>query len=186
MADVANDEILEFSDSDFQWHAVGELIEGFAVRVTMDTSEDEKGSGPWSMVVEEPTFSGGAGTGPSPVNLALGSLAACTVVTVAGVARRRGMDLQSIRVEIDANKVLRDKRQAEDYAAEGRTTARRQAQKRLVVTGNLSEEDLTILQRAAHACPVGRLFRDGWLLFHESVEHRPPGDGAALTGTVSA
>jgi putative redox protein len=179
MSAEGSEEILEFSSSDFQWHAVGELIEGFAVRVTMDTSVDEKGAGPWSMIVEEPTFSGGSGTGPSPVNLALGSLAACTVVTVAGVARRRGMDLQSIRVEINANKVLRDKRQAEDFAAEGRTTARRQAEKRLVVTGELSEEELEILQRAAHACPVGRLFRDGWLLFHESVDHRPASTGAA-------
>lgn len=163
--------VLAFDRAAFQWHAVGELMDGFQVKVTMDTTLEDKGTGPFAMVVDEPPASGGTGTGPSPVNLALGALAACTVVTVAGVARRRNMDVRSIRVEIDANKVLGSKQEAEEAAAHGMGTARRCAHKRLIVTGEVSAEELAILERAAKYCPVGRLFREGWLVFAESAHH---------------
>jgi uncharacterized OsmC-like protein len=46
------------------------------VQVTMDTGEDTKRRGPWSLIVDEAPQSGGEGVGPSPINLTLGALAA--------------------------------------------------------------------------------------------------------------
>lgn len=49
--------------------------QGFQVLVTMNRSRQEKGHGPWSVVVDEAPDHGG-GTGPSPTNLAVAGLAA--------------------------------------------------------------------------------------------------------------
>lgn len=65
----------EFDPSEYHWHVVAKLDSGFAVQLTLDTSAEGKGSGPWGIVVDEPPMSGGTGSGPSPVNLALGALA---------------------------------------------------------------------------------------------------------------
>ena len=46
------------------------------VQVVMDTGSSDKGRGPWSMVIDESPASGGDGVGPSPINAALGALAA--------------------------------------------------------------------------------------------------------------
>ena len=46
------------------------------VQVIMDTGDESKRRGPWSIIVDEAPQSGGEGVGPSPINLTLGALAA--------------------------------------------------------------------------------------------------------------
>lgn len=164
-----SDQAAEFDRAAFHWHTEAELDDGFEVKVTLDTSSGEKANGPWGLIVDEPPASGGSGSGPSPVNLALGALAACTAVTVAGVARRRKMGVERLRVEVESNRFFGSKAEAEAAAESGAPVGRRTALKRIVVTGDVTDEDLKVIARAARHCPVSRMFNGGPLVFEEEV-----------------
>ena len=147
-----------------------ELTKGFQVISVIEKPDQEKGYGPWALVVDEGPKVGGAGTGPSPVHVALAGLASCTVVTLAGVARRRKMDLRGIRVEIEAAQMFSSKAAAEEAAASGEGAPRRKATKRIILTGVLDEAEVAILERAAHHCPVSRMMEGGILAFEQLME----------------
>ena len=53
-----------------------ELLRDFQVLVIIDPSQQGKGHGPWSLIIDEPPESGSSGVGPSPVKVALAGLAA--------------------------------------------------------------------------------------------------------------
>lgn len=150
-----------------------ELIRDFQVLAVIDKSNSEKGYGPWTMVYDEAPAAGGEGAGPSPVVSAFSALAACTVVTLAGVARRRGMDLTRIRVEISGRPAFAGKAEAEEAAAEGRQVDQQAASKRILLEGSLSPEQLAILTRAAKFCPVNRMMAGGLYRFEEQITCTP-------------
>lgn len=79
------------------------------------------------------------------------------------------MDVRGIRVEIDSNRLFGSKAEAEAASAEGAPVGPRRALRRVVVSGNLSDDELRILERTARHCPVGRLFEGGPLRFDEVV-----------------
>ena len=63
------------------------LTSGMVVRISNGRHE-------WTG--DEPEAVGGTDTGPNPYELLLGSLAACTCVTLAMYCRHKGLELQSI------------------------------------------------------------------------------------------
>ncbi|HUZ90103.1 MAG TPA: OsmC family protein [Candidatus Acidoferrales bacterium] len=146
-----------------------ELIRDFQVLAVIDKPSREKGYGPWSMVYDEAPESGGHGTGPSPVVSAFAALAACTAVTLAGVARRRRMALTRIRVEVSGGRAFAGKADAEEAAAEGRSVAQQRALKRILLEGSLSSAELDVLGRAARFCPVNRMMAGGLYQFEEEM-----------------
>lgn len=161
--------IRAFDPDNWHWKIRAELRDGFQVDVKLDTTWPDKGYGPWSVISDEPPRNGGEGSGPSPVNLALGALAACTAVTVAGVIRRRGMPVQALRVEIESNGLYGGKAEAEAAAEAGGDVEPRQAVKRIIVTGDVSDEELAIIERTARHCPVSRMMEGGAVRFEEQV-----------------
>jgi putative redox protein len=54
----------------------------------------------FEIVVDEPETHGGAGTGPQPTDLLLASVASCLALSVAFVARKRGVDLPNLDVSV--------------------------------------------------------------------------------------
>jgi len=54
----------------------------------------------FEIVVDEPETHGGTGTGPQPTDLLLASVASCIALSVAFVARKRGVDLQDLDVSV--------------------------------------------------------------------------------------
>ena len=54
---------------------------------------------------DEPTDVGGDDTGPNPYDLLLGALAACTVITLAAYARRKGIELRSVSAEFSHDRI---------------------------------------------------------------------------------
>ena len=145
------------------------LGSGFQVVTTLDKDDPAKGHGPWALVFDEPPESGGGGIAPSPVIAAMAALAACTAVTVGGVARRRGMRFQSLSVEIEARPAFASKADAEEAAAEGRSVSRQRALKRIVIEGDLSDAERSTLLRAAKFCPVNRMMASGLYEFEEEL-----------------
>ena len=53
----------------------------------------------FEIVVDEPQMHGGANTGPQPTDLLLTSIASCVALSVAFVARKRGIDLLGLDVQ---------------------------------------------------------------------------------------
>lgn len=150
-----------------------ELVRDFQVMVVIDKPNEAKGYGPWPLVFDESPGSGSIGLGPSPVHVALAALAACTVVTLAGVARRRKMDLRRLRVEILSDPPFRSKAAAEDAAAEATPIAKKHGLKRISLDGILSEAEIKVLERSAQHCPVARMFANGVIEFKEEIVYSP-------------
>lgn len=96
----------------------------------------------WS--ADEPLEVGGGNVGPAPERLILGSLGACTAITVKMVAARRNWPLTGIRVELQLN-------------PEGKPESGNDIVRRVFLEGGLSEEQRTQLLKIANACPMHKL-----------------------------
>jgi putative redox protein len=92
------------------------------------------------ILTDEPPEVGGEDTGPAPHELLAASLGACTALTLALYAGRKGMDLQDIDVRIDHRE--------EDGAFV--------LHRRIRYIGNLSAEEKERLTQIAQRCPVHR------------------------------
>ena len=75
------------------------LAEGTAVTITNGRHE-------WSG--DEPLSAGGTDTGPTPYELLLGSLAACTVITLVLYSRHKGIDIASISASYEFDRIHAD------------------------------------------------------------------------------
>lgn len=75
------------------------LAEGTAVQITNGRHE-------WQS--DEPPASGGTDTGPTPYELLLGSLAACTVITLVLYTRHKGIDVKSINASYEFDRIHAD------------------------------------------------------------------------------
>jgi putative redox protein len=106
------------------------------------------------MRADEPASVGGTDLGPTPYGLLAAGLGACTAMTLRMYARRKGMKLA--RVSVD---VTHAKAHAEDARAEGgRIDVFRRAVR---IEGDLSAEDRTRLMEIADRCPVHRTLEAG-------------------------
>ena len=107
----------------------------------------QKGSGKLQQVIkagrhallsDAPEAYGGEDTGPEPHDLLAAALAACTALTVTRYARRKGMQLDDVRVRITHGQ------QDGGYAF----------QRHIEYLGLLSEEERARLTDIANKCPV--------------------------------
>jgi len=162
------------SDAELR-NAIAVPASGTAVLVTM-----RRGTrGPWTVIVDEPSAEREM-AGPPAGDLLLAGVACCTVVTVAGVASRRGPDLRDLTVAFDV------KGRAGGFAIAQRT----------VLGAALNETERLRLERTARHCPVGKLFTKRALTTLDEVDLRrggtaPSGQPAAdtprfLEGSVTA
>jgi putative redox protein len=116
---------------------------GFAQEVTV---------GPHRVVVDEPLAVGGTDRGPTPYDLLLGALGACTSMTVAMYARRKQWPLESVTVK------LRHARIHSTDCAECETKVGMldRIEREVELQGALSEEQRARLLDIASRCPVHR------------------------------
>jgi putative redox protein len=104
------------------------------------------------LVADEPAGIGDD-AGPSPYDLLLASLAACTVMTLHMYARRKGWALASVEARLSTRKV-----HAADFeTCEDDPNARIDLiERELVLRGELDEEQRARLIEIADKCPVHR------------------------------
>jgi putative redox protein len=104
---------------------------------------------------EPPPF--GTNTGPSPYELLLSSLGACTSMTLRLYAQRKGMDLQRITVRLQHYRI-----HAEDCQdCETKTAFLDRIDREIELTGNLDESQKGRLLEIAKRCPVHRTLKSG-------------------------
>ncbi len=132
------------------------LTDGYAVDLSSSTGHR------WQ--ADEPVGVGGTDTGPTPYELLLSALAACTTITVSMYAQRKGWDVQRIEVSYDHDRIhVKDCADCEDHQKGyiDRITSK------VTIHGELDTAERERLAEVAASCPVHKTLEKGVHLIDE-------------------
>src|SRR5580765_325994 len=109
-------------------------------------------AGAHQLVADEPLKAGGTDTGPGPYDLLLAALGACTSMTLAMYARRKGWPLETVTVSLNHSR---------EYAGDCRDCDTKQGlldriDRNIQLRGPLTDEQKRRLLEMADKCPVHR------------------------------
>jgi len=125
------------------------LTDGMAVTLS-------NGRHKWS--ADEPLAAGGTDTGPNPYELLLGSLAACTCITLAWYCQHKGLPLKSVRTTYDFARVHADDCENCDIPEKGFIE---QITSNVHIEGDFDEAQQKRLAQIASRCPVHKTLAHG-------------------------
>jgi putative redox protein len=114
--------------------ATARRLEGFTHEVTVNGHK---------VTVDEPEAVGGTDRGPSPTRLLAASLAACTAITIEMYADRKGWDMGSLEIDVEAK-----------YGGRGESSSFGLV---IRLPGGLSDEQVERIVAIAAKCPVHRV-----------------------------
>jgi len=114
------------------------------------------------LLIDHPVGVGGTGAGPSPGELLLGALAACTSVYVGRNAKRYGLPVESVHVGVS----FETAQELTDGPLPSVSFLDRIV-KRVEVRGPLTDEQLEMVKFWAERCAIGETLRRGVNLVEE-------------------
>lgn len=133
-----------------------ELLSDFRVDIT-------NGTHTWR--ADEPIELGGDNTGPNPYDMLLGSLAACTSITLSMYAKRKKIEITSLSVEYSYDRVHVDDCEQCDDTKTGMVD---RVTSRIFIDGNFDDATRKRLEHIAQNCPVHKTLANG-IVFDETV-----------------
>ncbi len=113
-------------------------------------------AGAHGWLADEPTAVGGSDTGPTPYDMLLGALGACTSMTLRLYADRRKWPLEDVVVRLRHHRIHRD----DCINCEKKDVSIERVERTLELHGPLSDEQRTRLLEIAERCPV-----------HQTLQH---------------
>jgi putative redox protein len=126
-----------------------ELKSGMAVRLSNGRHE-------WT--ADEPVDAGGTDSGPNPYELLLGSLAACTCLTLSMYCRHKGLLLESVTATYDFSQVHADDCADCDMPERGFIE---KISSNVEITGEFDESQRKRLAQVVERCPVHKTLAQG-------------------------
>lgn len=108
--------------------------------------------GPHQLIADEPTAVGGLDSGPSPYDLLLAALGACTAMTLRMYADRKSLPLDSVSVRLRHSKI----HAAECQKCETSQGSVDRIDRLITIGGDLEEAQRVRLTEIADKCPVHR------------------------------
>lgn len=119
-------------------------------------------AGKHSWYADEPADLGGTDEGPTPYELLLGSLAACTTLTLRLYANHKGIDLRWIKAEYEFDRVhAKDCEECENPDSGKIERVRAQ----VTIGGTFDEEQRKRLEQIVGRCPVHKTLTHGMQIF---------------------
>lgn len=115
---------------------------------------------------DEPVSKGGTDTGPTPYELLLGSVAACTLITLSMYAQRKGIEVDSMSVQYTYDR--HHARDTEDCVEGREGQCLDHVSSQIFIDGSFTDDERTRLADIALRCPVHRTLERG-LHFDDKV-----------------
>ncbi|MEN8145402.1 MAG: OsmC family protein [Gemmatimonadota bacterium] len=112
----------------------------------------------FSWTSDEPLTKNGTDTGPTPYELLLGSLAACTAVTLRLYADHKGIQLDCVKVSLTFDRVHADDCLDCDERANGMIE---RIESSVVISGDFDDAQRKRLAQVAQRCPVHKTLVNG-------------------------
>ena len=125
------------------------LTTGMAVRLSNGRHE-------WK--ADEPISAGGSDTGPNPYELLLGSLGACTCITIAWYCQFKKLPLESVNATYDLSRVHADDCKECDIPDRGFIE---KITSNVNIEGNFDDSQRKRLAQIAERCPVHKTLAHG-------------------------
>jgi uncharacterized OsmC-like protein len=139
---------MEGERSDEGWVVVRGAAGGFVQEIAAGTHR---------LRADEPVAAGGTATGPTPYDLILAALGACTSMTVSMYARRKQWPLDEVTVRL-----RHSRSHAEDCAScETGDPKLDRIDRELELRGSLGDDQRARLLEIANRCPVHRTLTSG-------------------------
>lgn len=126
-----------------------EIVSGVEVDSTGQTFQKTIRAGRHTLAADEPVALGGNDAGPTPYDLLLAALGACTAMTIELYARKKSIPLQHVQVRL-----THGRHHVQD--CEGMTGRVERITRELRLTGDLTVEQRLALVAVADRCPVHR------------------------------
>jgi uncharacterized OsmC-like protein/esterase/lipase len=108
------------------------------------------------LLADEPKAAGGSDLGPSPYDLLLMALGACTSMTLRMYADQKGLILDDVEVRLSQDRVHADDCAADCDEDAGAGAQIQRIQRRIELTGDLTDAERARLMQIADRCPVHR------------------------------
>lgn len=103
-----------------------------------------------TVFADEPLQDGGTDTGPTPMEMLLGTAGACIAVTTLVYAQRKGWALENVAVDLQMERIKR-----EDYPSyTGEAAFVHEIRENIRFDGDLTDEQRERLMMVAGKCPV--------------------------------